>query len=82
MKRGKNMKTEFPEKYITLGLEIAYYRRKEGFTQEYFAELIGKSVSFIGQVEGTGTVRGISLETLFKIAQVLKISPSKLLEED
>ncbi len=76
------MKTEFPDKYITLGLKIAYYRRKAGFTQEYFAELIGKSVSFVGQVEGTGTVRGISLETLFKIAQVLKISPSKLLEED
>ncbi len=76
------MQTEFPDKYITLGLKIAYYRRKAGFTQEYFAELIGKSVSFVGQVEGTGTVRGVSLETLFKIAQVLKVSPSKLLEED
>ena len=76
------MKTEFPEKYITLGLKIAYYRRKAGFTQEYFAELIGKSVSFVGQVEGTGTVRGVSLETLFKISQVLKVSPAKLLEED
>ena len=81
-KRGENMKTEFSEKYITLGLKIAYYRRKAGFTQEHFAELIGKSVSFVGQVEGTGTVRGVSLETLFKIAQVLKVPPSKLLEED
>ena len=76
------MKTEFPERYVTLGLKIAYYRRKAGFTQEYFAELIGKSVSFVGQVEGPGTIRGVSMETLFKMAQVLKISPSKLLEED
>lgn len=76
------MKTEFPERYITLGLKIAYYRRKAGFTQEHFAELIGKSVSFVGQVEGTGTVRGVSLETLFKIAQVLNVPPSKLLEDD
>lgn len=76
------MKTEFADKYITLGLKVAYYRRKAGYTQEYFAELIDKSVSFVGQIEGTGTVRGVSLETLFKIAQVLKISPSKLLEED
>ncbi len=76
------MKTEFPERYITLGLKIAYYRRKSGFTQEHFAELIGKSVSFVGQVEGTGTVRGVSLETLFKIAQVLNVPPSKLLEDD
>ncbi|OUP12472.1 helix-turn-helix domain-containing protein [Anaeromassilibacillus sp. An200] len=76
------MQTEFPERYITLGLKIAYYRKKAGFTQESFAERIGKSVNFIAQVEGTGTVRGISLETLFKIAQVLNVSPSKLLEDD
>ncbi len=76
------METEFSEKYITLGLKIAYYRKKAGYTQEVFAELIDKSVNFLGQVEGPGTIRGVSLETLFKIAQVLKIPPSKLLEED
>ena len=79
---GAMMKTEFADKYITLGLKIAYYRKKSGYTQEHFAELIDKSVNFVGQVEGPGTVRGVSLETLFKIAQVLKVSPSKLLEED
>lgn len=76
------MNTEFPERYITLGLKIAYYRKKAGYTQEVFAEMIGKSVNFLGQIEGTGIVRGISLETLFKIAQVLDIPPSKLLEDD
>ena len=76
------METEFSDKYITLGLKIAYYRKKAGYTQEYFAELIDKSVNFVGQVEGPGTVRGVSLETLFKIVQVLKVSPAKLLEED
>jgi len=76
------MRTEFSEKYITLGLKIAYYRKKAGYTQEVFAELIGKSVNFVAQVEGTGTIKGVSLETLFKIAQILKISPSKLLEDD
>ena len=76
------MKTEFPDKYITLGLKIAYYRKKAGYTQETFAEMIDKSVNFLGQVEVTGTVCGVSLETLFKIAEVLKIPPSKLLEED
>lgn len=76
------MKTKFADKYITLGLKIAYYRKKAGYTQENLAELVDKSVNFIGQVEGTGTVRGVSLETLFKIAEVLKIPPSKLLEED
>ena len=76
------MRTEYSEKYITMGLKIAYYRKKAGYTQEVFAEKIGKSVNFMYQVEGTGTVRGVSLETLFKMADVLGIPPSKLLEDD
>ena len=76
------MRTEYTERYITMGLKIAYYRKKAGYTQEVFAEKIGKSVNFMSQVEGTGTVRGVSLETLFKIADVLGIPPSKLLEDD
>ncbi len=76
------MYTEYPERYITMGLKIAYFRKKAGYTQEVFAEKIGKSVNFLAQVEGTGTIRGISLETLFKIADVLRIPPSKLLEDD
>jgi len=76
------MRTEYPGRYVTLGLKIVYYRKKAGYTQEAFAEKIGKSVNFLGQVEGTGTIRGVSLETLFKIADVLGIPPAKLLEDD
>jgi len=76
------MTTEFPEKYRILGLKIAYYRKKAGYTQETFAEKINKSVNFLAQVEGTGTTRGVSLETLFKMADVLQIPASKLLEDD
>lgn len=76
------MRTKYSDKYITMGLKIAYYRKKAGFTQEVLAERIGKSVNFLSQVEGTGTVRGVSLETLFKIADVLGIPPAKLLEDD
>lgn len=76
------MQSEFPEKYKTLGLKIAYYRKKAGYTQEVFAEKIGKSVNFLAQVEGTGTTRGMSLETLFKMAEVLQIPASKLLEDN
>ena len=73
------MRTEYPERYITLGLKIAYFRKKAGYTQEVLAEKIGKSVNFLAQVEGTGTTRGVSLETLFKIADTLNVSPSKFL---
>ena len=76
------MTSEYPERYITMGLKIAYFRKKAGFTQEVFAEKIGKSVNFLAQVEGPSTIRGVSLETLFKMADVLNIPPSKLLEDD
>ena len=80
--RGGTMKTAYPERYITLGLKIAYYRKKRGYTQENLAEKVGISLNFLAQVEGTGTIRGISLETLFKMADVLQVAPSKLLEDD
>jgi transcriptional regulator with XRE-family HTH domain len=76
------MQTEYPERYRILGLRIAYYRKKAGFTQEVFAEKIGRSLNFLAQVEGTGTTRGISLETLFKICDVLDVQPGALLDDD
>ena len=60
------MQTEYSERYRIMGLRIAYYRKKAGYTQEVFAEEIGRSLNFLAQVEGTGTTRGISLETLYQ----------------
>ena len=76
------MESLYKEKYRILGLKIAYYRKKEGMTQAWFAELIGRSTNFVAQVEAPSTIKGISLETLFRMAEVLKVPPSKLLEED
>lgn len=76
------METKFGERYKTLGLKIAYYRKKKGYTQEVLAEKIGISTNFLAQVEGTGSTRGISLETLFKLGEALDIPPSKFLEDD
>lgn len=75
------MRSEYPSRYITMGLRIAYYRKKAGYTQETFAEKTGKSINFVAQVEGPSTVRGVSLETLFKMADVLGVPPSKLIED-
>ncbi len=76
------METRFGERYKMLGLKIAYYRKKQGFTQEVLAEKVGISANFLAQVEGTGSTRGVSLETLFKLADVLHVPPSKFLEDD
>ena len=76
------METRYPEYYKMLGLKIAYYRKLRGYTQEQFAELIEKSWSFIAQVESTSMVLGVSLETLFRMAEVLQVEPAKLLQFD
>ena len=74
------MNTEYTDNYRKLGLNIAYYRKLAGLTQEAFADKVGVSVNFVAQVEAPGVIRGVSLETLFKMASVLNIDPHKLLE--
>ena len=57
------MREEYREKFRVLGLRIAYYRKLRGLTQEQLAEAIGRSVSFVGQIEANNAaaVKGCSL---------------------
>ena len=77
------MKENYRERFRILGLKIAYYRKLRGLTQEQFAEAIGRSVSFVSQIEANNSavVKGISMETLFVISDRLDVSLSKLLED-
>ena len=77
------MKENYREKFRVLGLKIAYYRKLRGLTQEQFAEAIGKSVSFVSQIEANNSsvVKGISLETLFAVSDKLAVPMSKLFED-
>lgn len=76
-------KEQYREKYRVLGLRIAYYRKLKGWTQEQFVEKVGCSWSFLSQVEANNgeNIRGISLPMLFRMADVLGVSVTKLLEE-
>ena len=65
-----------------LGDAVRSARKGKNLSQEALAEKAGISTNFLAQVEGTGTTRGISLETLFKLAEALDLSPSKFLEDD
>ena len=75
------METQYREKYIRFGLKVQYYRKLQGLTQEAFADKIGKSWSFVAKVESPTRAFGVSMETLFKIAEVLGVPASKLFEE-
>lgn len=78
------MREKYREQFRVLGLKIAYYRKLRGLTQEQMAEAIGRSLSFVSQIEANNAreVKGISLETLFKINSVLEIPVSKLFDSD
>ena len=76
------MDTKYREQFIKFGLKVQYYRKLQGMTQEAFADEIGKSWSFVAKIESPTRAFGVSMETLFKIADVLGIPPSKLLEDD
>lgn len=75
------METQYQEQYIRFGLKVQYYRKLRGLTQEAFADKIGKSWSFVAKVESPTRAFGVSMETMFKIAEVLEVPVSKLFEE-
>ena len=75
------METEYREQFIRFGLKVQYYRKLSGMTQEACAEKIGKSWSFLAKVESPTRPFGVSMQTLFKIADVLNVPASKLFED-
>lgn len=75
------METKYREQYIRFGLKVQYYRKLRGLTQEAFADEIGKSWSFVAKIESPTRAFGVSMETMFKIAEVLDVPAAKLFEE-
>lgn len=78
------MQERFRSKYQLLGIKIAYYRKRKGYTQEQFAELLDKSWSFVSQIEANNgkKIKGISLDTLFTISEVLDVPVAKFFIDD
>ena len=70
------------QKFIEIGYNIAYYRKHAGLTQEQLAERAGISAGFLSQIEAPNISVGMSLATLFSIAEVLNVPPYKLLDNE
>ena len=75
------METEYREQFIRFGLKVQYYRKLRGMTQEAFADEIDKPWSFVAKIESPTRAFGVSMETLFKIAEALQVPVSKLFED-
>ena len=67
-------------RYLQIGLNIAYYRKLAGYTQEELADESNLSRTYISTIEAPNMIITISLEALFNIADALSIEPYKLLE--
>ena len=72
------MNKEYKNKYKNLGLNIAFYRKREEFTQLQLAEHINIDRSHMSAIE-LGNV-GVSLDVLFKICDILKIKEKDLFD--
>lgn len=73
------MELAYLERYKLLGLNIAYYRKKRGYSQEKLAELVDISRTHMSRIEIADCA--VSLDVVFRIADALGVEPYKLFEE-
>ena len=77
-----NHSNKYNDELISMGNRIAYFRRQAGMTQQQLAERAGISLGFLSQVEAPNMVMGVSLVTLFSIADALDVPAYKFLMFD
>ncbi len=72
------MRTKYKELYEKFGLNVVYYRKRKRLTQLQLAELVDIDRSHISAIE-LGNV-GVSFDVIFKMCEVLEITPDKLFD--
>ena len=65
---------------VSLGRQIAKFRKNRGLKQEELAEMVSLSTSYISAIERG--VKNPTLENFIAIANVLKVSSDELLSEE
>ena len=68
------------DRFKQLGLNVTYYRKLKGLTQEEFAENISISRTHLSNIEAPNMPTSLSLDLFFTIADGLGVEPAKLLE--
>ncbi len=72
------MKQEYKALYEKFGLNVVYYRKRKRLTQLQLAELVDIDRNHISAIE-LGNV-GASLDTIFRLCEVLEITPKELFD--
>ena len=73
---GDIMKAVHKKKYKLLGLNVAYYRKLCGYTQESLAEKLEIDRTTVSKIELATC--GVSLDLLFDLSDVLGVPIDKL----
>ena len=76
--RRQRMKTAYKPLYEASGLNVVFYRKRKKYTQLQLAETVDVDRSHISAIE-LGNV-GVSLDVIFRLAEVLDISPKDLFD--
>ena len=72
------MENQQRERYRNLGLNIAYYRKLRGFSQEKLAEQVNISRTHMSRIETADCA--VSLDVVFNLADALAVEPYKLFQ--
>jgi transcriptional regulator with XRE-family HTH domain len=72
------LKQEYKALYEKFGLNVVYYRKRKRLTQLQLAELVDIDRSHISAIE-LGNV-GVSLDVIFRLCEVLEITPKELFD--
>ena len=72
------MKQEYKALYEKFGLNVVYYRKRKRLKQLQLAELVDIDRSHISAIE-LGNV-GVSLDVIFRLCEVLEITPKELFD--
>lgn len=80
MSHSKKPEFENMDFYLTVALNLAYYRRLAGYTQAMLAEKADICTSYLGALESPNHPKPCSMEVLFNLARALNIQPYQLLK--
>lgn len=70
----------FALRYKKIGAKIVFYRKLKSMTQEKLADEVGITPQYLSRIENGGYSKNVSLSNLMKIAGVLDVTMSQLME--
>lgn len=61
--------------FVDLGIHIAYFRKKAGYTQQKFADILGIERTYLSCLESPNQNTHPSFELFFTMSRVLNVPP-------